>query len=86
MVSESGVTDEEFEEAYKEAGNKPIPLAAVASAKTVIQTDSGVITVKSALAPLIETREIDGTTYIMIPADGAVTVNGMPVAALKRHE
>jgi hypothetical protein len=85
LVSESGVSDEEFEEAYREAGNQPIPIAAIASSKTVIRTDSGVVTVKSALAPLIETREIDGTTYIMIPADGAVTVNGMPVAALRKH-
>lgn len=84
MVSESGISDEEFEEAYREVGNQPIPVAAVASSKTVIKTDSGTITVKSALAPLIETREIDGTTYIMIPADGTVTVNGVPVAALKK--
>lgn len=86
MVAPSGVDHETFEEAYAEAGNRPIPVSTVASNTTVIKTDSGTVTVKSELAPLIETREIDGTTYIMIPADGAVTVNGMPVAALKKHE
>jgi hypothetical protein len=51
-----------------------------------VKTDSVVLKVPSDKAQLIETRKINGRDYILIPADGTVTVNGAAVTALAKNE
>ena len=49
------------------------------SKKYEIRTDDTVITTEPENALMIKTREIDGRTYILVPANGGITVNGQDV-------
>ena len=87
IVEAAGVDTAEFDEIYSDTvGETPILAAAVAESSVAVKTDSAVIKVPSEQAQLIETRRIDGRDYILIPADGTVTVNGVAVSASGRTE
>ena len=51
----------------------------VESKKLEVSTPEIKITVPSEFSYLVETREIDGRNYILIPADGGVEINGIGV-------
>ena len=76
------IAEDELKEIYEETvGEVPIAMTAITDSYVVVRTDSAVIKVPVDKAQLIESRRIDGRDYILIPADGAVTVNGLSVTA-----
>ena len=76
----AGVDTQEFDEIYEETiGETPIALPSVAEPYVTVRTDRVTLKVPSSASQLIETRTIDGRDYILIPADGTVTVNGTAV-------
>ena len=80
VIEAAGADAENFEEIFEETvGDTPILLTAVAEPYVTVKTDSAEIKVPTERSQLITTRNIDGREYILIPADGAVTVNGVPV-------
>lgn len=82
MVEAAGADTAAFDEIYEDTvGDTPIAIAAVADSSVIVRTDTVTIKVPADKAGLIETRTIDGRDYIMIPADGTVTVNGAAVRA-----
>ena len=62
----------------KESHEELVPINLV-SKKYEIRTDDTVITTEPENALMIKTREIDGRKYILIPANGRITVNGQDV-------
>ena len=73
---------EDFDEIYDETiGDTQIALDAVAESCITVKTDAMTLKVPIDKAQLIRTRIIDGREYILIPADGTVTVNGTAVSA-----
>ncbi len=89
LLYESGATDEtleNFDASFEEtAGNSSAELfvSNIASTrKFEIKTSDIIITAKPESMDLIETRIIDGRPYILIPADGFVELNGIPVRAV----
>ncbi len=83
IAESAGVDTDAFDEIYEETvGDTPIAIAAVADTSVIVKTDTVMIKVPSDKAQLIETRTIDGRDYILIPADGTVTVNGAAVCAV----
>lgn len=82
IVEAAGADTAEFDELYDETiGTTPLAYAAIADPYVTVRTDTATIRLPSDKAQLIETRTIDGRDYILIPADGAVTVNGTAVSA-----
>ena len=82
LIGESGTDTEMFDEIYEDTvGETPIAIAAVAESSVSVCTDAVTIRVSADKAQLIETRRINGRDYILIPADGTVTVNGSAVRA-----
>ena len=73
---------EVFNEACrKEFGDQSIlnPINVMESKKFEMKTPEVKITLPGEFGYLVETREIDGRKYILIPADGGVEVNGIGV-------
>lgn len=82
IVQSAGISRDDFDEIYEETvGETPVSYAAIADPYVTVRTDSAVIKVPAEQSSLIRTRVIDGREYILIPADGAVTVNGIAVSA-----
>ncbi len=86
LLSENGASEEKlehFDEEFEQAGGgeqTALYVANVANTRRFeIRTPSIVIQVKPECADLVETREIDGRTCFVIPADDSVEVNGIPV-------
>ena len=48
-----------------------------------VKTPSVVIKINSDRTDLVETRVIDGRSYLLIPIEGDIAVNGQPVFAAK---
>ncbi len=89
LLYESGAAEdtlEHFDEEFGQAGGgsqAELYVSNVVNArKFEICTPDITIQVKPGRADLIETRIIDGRPYFVIPADGSVEVNGIPVRAL----
>ncbi|MCR5294418.1 MAG: DUF4317 domain-containing protein [Lachnospiraceae bacterium] len=81
LIERCGMDAENFDEAYDEIiGDTPLAVAALKEAAVVFSTDSATIKVPADRAQLVSTREIDGITYLLVPVDGAVVVNGIPAA------
>lgn len=82
-----GMEKAELMELYADTvGEVPIAMTAITDPYITVRTDQAVIKVPAEKARLIETRRIDGRDYILIPADGAVTVNGLSVTAYDEPE
>ncbi len=82
LAEEAGVGTEDLDEIYEDVvGDVPLGAAAVADSYVTVKTDTVYLRIPAESAQLIETRQIDGRDYILIPADGAVTVNGASVTA-----
>lgn len=80
MAEAAEVPTENFDEIYDDAvGETQITFDAVAEPYVTVKTDTAVLKVPSERAQLIETRLIDGREYILIPADGVITLNGASV-------
>lgn len=80
IIEDAGVDTGSFDEVYEDTvGNTPLSITAVAQSQVLVKTDAVTIKVPADKAQLIETRTIDGRSYILIPADGTVTVSGIPV-------
>ncbi len=86
LLYESGAADEtlenfdaNFEEAAGNSGAELFVSNIASTRKFEIKTPDIVITAKPESADLIETRVIDGRPYFLIPADGSVELNGIPV-------
>lgn len=80
IIEETGVDCDNFDDLYETlADNKPLSTSAIAEEKIELKTDSAKIQTGTDMAQLIQTRVIDGVPYILVPADGVITVNGARV-------
>jgi hypothetical protein len=80
IAEAAGVNTDSFDEIYEDVvGETPIAIAAVADSSVTVKTDTVTIRLPADHAQLIEARRIDGRDYILIPADGTVTLNGTAV-------
>ena len=87
IADEAGADTGLFDELYDDTiGDVSLQAAAVADTHVTVRTDAAVIRIPAESAQLIETRRIDGRDYILIPADGSVTVNGAAVVSCARRE
>ena len=87
MLTESGVSEERVE-AFQDGFDHVFGAGAVLPAVNVVapkqfkvDLPSVSIKVDPAHTDLLETRVIDGRSYLLIPIDGDVAVNGQPVFA-----
>ena len=85
MLSDGGVSAEKVE-AFQEGFDKTFGAGAVLPAVNVVspkqfkvELPSVSIRVDPRQADLLETRVIDGRSYLLIPMDGDISVNGQPV-------
>ena len=89
MLSESGVPEEKveaFETGYDQVFGAGAVLPAVnvvAPRQFKVELPSVSIKVDPEQADLLETRVIEGRSYLLIPIDGDISVNGQPVFAKK---
>lgn len=82
LAERIGADTENFDEIYDDIiGDIPLAIPALRENSVVVSTDSATIKIPFDRASSIETRVIDGVTYIVIPVDGAVIVNGIPSVA-----
>ncbi len=93
LLYESGATDEtlenfdaNFEETAGDSRAELFVSNITSTRRFEIKTSDIVITAKPESADLIETRIIDGRPYFLIPADGSVELNGIPVRAVPESE
>lgn len=87
LAEYAGISTEDFDETYADViGDTPISCDALIEKYVTVTTDQATIKVPTESAQLIETRTIDGRDYILIPADGAIEVNGAPVSAGTPHK
>lgn len=76
------VDDRKWDESYDDSiGDTPLAVDALADKHVTVKTDSVMIKMPYDKASLIATRTIDGRDYLLIPADGAIEVNGAVVSA-----
>ena len=50
-----------------------------------LKTEAASVTVDPERSYLVELRELDGRKYLLVPADGGVTVNGLPLGTAPAH-
>ncbi len=82
IAEAAGADTETFDEIYESTvGDTEISAAAASGTYVLIKTDSALIRIPSERAQLVRTGRIGGRDYIMIPADGEVTLNGAAVTA-----
>ena len=82
LAERIGANTEHFDEVYDDIiGDIPLTIPALRDNSVVVSTDSATIKIPFDRASFIKTRVIDGVTYIVIPVDGAVIVNGIPSVA-----
>ncbi|MBP3878370.1 MAG: DUF4317 family protein [Lachnospiraceae bacterium] len=87
IAEASGADVSGFDEVYEAAvGDARIAFDSVASGMITVKTDDALLKIPADRAELIETRTIDGRDYILIPADGLVTVNGASVRTGEEDE
>lgn len=85
MLRYCGVTEEKieaFEEKFDErfGSDATLPPTNISSGKQVIiNTPEATVKVKAEFADVLETRIIDGIKYILIRADGKISVNGIEI-------
>ncbi|MDO4619324.1 MAG: DUF4317 family protein [Lachnospiraceae bacterium] len=80
IVEQAGASVENFDEAYAsctESGD--VSAEVVSAANTVISTDTCSIHISTDKSEMIKKQTIDGVSYILVPVDGEVTVNGVQV-------
>jgi hypothetical protein len=79
LAERCGIETEHFDESFDDIiGTIPLDIAAIRENAIVVVTDSATIKVPAEKSRFIKTRLIDGVSYILIPVDGAVLVNGIP--------
>lgn len=82
MIRKCGIDDKDFDEAYDSTvGGMTLTHEALASSSVCVSAGYSMLKIPTDKSGLIITKEIDGTKYICVPADGTVTVNGIPVKA-----
>ena len=82
LAERCGIDTTDFDESYDEIiGDVPLSISALRDPAVVVATDSATIKIPADKSRFIKTRVIDGVTYIIIPVDGAVLVNGIPTVA-----
>ncbi|MBQ1492293.1 MAG: DUF4317 family protein, partial [Blautia sp.] len=82
LFEESGVSEEtmeNFDDEFDAAtgGDPSLILSNIAGSKTSIKMPDVVVSVDPAKLSQIETREIDGRKYLVIPVDTEVEINGI---------
>lgn len=89
ILEKSGGAQEEIERFHKHCeeefgADALLAPSNIANAKRMdIESNEIKITLDPKLSYLVETREIDGRRYILIPADSGVELNGIPVTVGK---
>lgn len=79
LAERCGIETEHFDESFDDIiGTIPLDIAAIRENAIVVATDSATIKVPAEKSRFIKTRVIGGVSYILIPVDGAVLVNGIP--------
>ena len=78
VLEKRNVSEEKVTKLREVIREELVPVNLV-SKKYEIRTDDTVITTEPENALMIKTREIDGRTYILVPANGGITVNGQDV-------
>lgn len=82
LAERIGADTDHFDEAYDDIiGDIPLTIPALRENSVVVSTDTATIKIPFDKAQFVKTRVIDGVTYIVIPVDGAVVVNGIPSIA-----
>lgn len=62
------------------------PANLIDSRRFEVKTGEATVSVDPAFSYLVETREIDGRRYLLVPVGEDVVVNGLPVSAAGRRE
>jgi hypothetical protein len=90
VLADCGVSQEKREEFVTKCGEKFGEAAALSPANLVdsrkveIKTEDAVVTLDAEKSYLVESRVIDGKTYLLIPAEENVEVNGFGVKVIPR--
>lgn len=80
---------EHFEEQYNSTAGEKTEFVAtnLTSTKSMeVKTPDVIVKVSPEKAALLETRVIDGRSYLLIQIDDAIEVNGVPVQAIRAPE
>lgn len=92
LLSRSGASEEvleHFEEQYNSTAGEKTEFVAtnLTSTKSMeVKTPDVIVKVSPEKAALLETRVIDGRSYLLIQIDDAIEVNGVPVQAIRAPE
>ncbi len=78
VLEKQEVPDDKVSKLKEVITEEMVPINLV-SKKYEIRTDDTVITTEPENALMIKTREIDGRRYILVPANGDITVNGQDI-------
>ncbi len=82
LAERCGVNTDDFDDSYEDCvGDMVLTVPALREPAVIVSTDSATIKVDTDRSSLISTRSIDGVTYLCIPVDGGVLVNGIPALA-----
>lgn len=86
LAERCGIDTEGFDSAYTETvGDIPLTVSAIRDPAVVISTGSAVIKIPADRSQFVKTRMIDGVSYITVPVDGVVIVNGIPASVCTEH-
>lgn len=92
LLARSGASEEvleHFEEQYNSTAGEKTEFVAtnLTSTKSMeVKTPDVIVKVSPEKAALLETRVIDGRSYLLIQIDDAIEVNGVPVQAIRAPE
>ena len=92
LLARSGASEEvleHFEEQYNSTAGEKTEFVAtnLTSTKSMeVKTPDVIVKVSPEKAALLETRMIDGRSYLLIQIDDAIEVNGVPVQAIRAPE
>ncbi len=82
LAERIGADTENFDDIFDDIiGDIPLTIPALRENTVTVSTDTATIKIPFDRAQFVKTRVIDGVTYIVIPVDGAVVVNGIPAIA-----
>ena len=81
LVERSGIGTDGFDEAYDKAvGDVPLTVSALVENAVTVTTDNAMLRVPADQVQLVRTEMLDGVLCLVLPVDGRVLVNGIPVS------
>ena len=85
VLEKQNISDDKVAKLKEVTAEELVPVNLV-SKKYEIRTDDTVITTEPENALMIKSREINGRKYILVPANGSITVNGQDVFPEDRED